>query len=351
MFDSIEIKNYRALNDLRVSHLGRINLVAGENNSGKTALLEALFLLCGAGNPELTINAHVSRGTEATAPSVVPEIAWKPMFRALDMARPVAIAGNHQSLGIMELKIESTQPDTVELSRSRVGDTGNISVPESTNAGELSLTFKQGTGEAITRKIIQTRDGFRVKGPAKQPPFFGVFLSSRIVNTQEDAIRLGQLRKRKQGNLVLEALRIVEPRLQSVEDNSASGIPVIWGDIGLPELVPLSVMGEGMARIARVILAISASPEGIVLVDEIENGLHHSVLGKVWKAIQEAAIQFNTQVFASTHSFECVEAAHKSLSEELVAFHRLEVHEEKALCVSYGASEIKAAIAHGLEVR
>ena len=83
----------------------------------------------------------------------------------------------------------------------------------------------------------------------------------------------------------MNALRIIEPKLQSIEDNSAGGFPMIWGDIGLPELVPLAMMGEGMTRLARLVLAIASAPGGLVLVDEIETGLHHTVLPDVWRAV------------------------------------------------------------------
>ena len=150
---------------------------------------------------------------------------------------------------------------------------------------------------------------------------------------------------------MVSALRIVEPRLQSVEVNSASGVPMIWGDIGLPELVPLPMMGEGMTRIARLILAISAAPGGVVLVDEVENGLHYSALGKVWKAIGEAARQFNTQVVASTHSFECMEAAHQSLDAEDFLVHRLENSDEAIRCITLESEQIRATVEHNLEIR
>ena len=183
-------------------------------------------------------------------------------------------------------------------------------------------------------------------------PFDAVILSTRIANVQEDATRLGRLRKRKQGDLVLDALQIIEPRLQSIEDNSASGIPMIWGDIGLPELVPLAAMGEGMTRIARLVLAISTSPGGLVLVDEVETGLHHSVLPSVWQAVDEAARQFGTQIIATTHSYECVRAAGQSLGgSNGFLLHRLEASDSGNRCVTYHPEDIDAAIRHDLEVR
>jgi len=126
---------------------------------------------------------------------------------------------------------------------------------------------------------------------------------------------------------------------------------MIWGDVGLRELVPLHVMGEGMTRIARLILAISSAPDGIVLVDEIENGLHHSVLAKVWQSVSTAAEEFNTQVFASTHSFECLEAAQNALNKDCFHVCRLEFMEGDIDLVRYDPVELATAVTVGLEVR
>ena len=88
MFQRISIRNYRGFNDVTVDNLGRINLVAGKNNTGKTALLEAIWLLCGAANPRMAINSHVFRGGNPTeSPSWMAETCWKPLFHGLDTGR------------------------------------------------------------------------------------------------------------------------------------------------------------------------------------------------------------------------------------------------------------------------
>ena len=110
-------------------------------------------------------------------------------------------------------------------------------------------------------------------------------------------------------------------------------------------------MGEGMTLIARLVLAIASVPDGVVLVDEIENGIHHSILPDVWPVVDEAARQFRTQIFATTHSLECVTAAHESLSTDRFCLHRLEVADGTSRCVTYEPDSIRAAIQHGLEVR
>ena len=126
---------------------------------------------------------------------------------------------------------------------------------------------------------------------------------------------------------------------------------MIWVDVGLQELVPLSILGAGMTHVARIFLVIASTPGGVVLVDEIENGLHHSVLPDVWKVIAKAAEQFDVQVFATTHSFECIEAAHEGLGPDGFGLHRLETVEGVTRCVTYGPGAIEGAIRHNMEVR
>jgi len=129
---------------------------------------------------------------------------------------------------------------------------------------------------------------------------------------------------------------------------------MIHGDIGGDRLVPLPLMGDGMVRLTSLILAISSAQNGVILVDEIENGLHHSILPKVWTAIGNAAQMFETQVFATTHSFECITAAHKAFTESgLYDFrlHRLERTNEDIRGVTYDQEDLAAAVETDFEVR
>lgn len=106
-----------------------------------------------------------------------------------------------------------------------------------------------------------------------------------------------------------------------------------------------------MTQIARLVLAIASAPDGVVLVDKVEIGIHHSVLPDVWRIIDEAAKQFRTQIFATTYSFECVMAAQESLSKDRFRLHRIEIADKTNRCVTYEPHVINAAIRHNLEVR
>lgn len=350
MLEGLHIRNYRVFNDLTVDHLRRINLIAGKNNAGKTSLLEAIFLLSGAGNPQVVPTIMNYRGIETVTgpPQKVGEIFWKPLFSALDMNRTVEITGQHTSAGPLTLTIVLDKPHTSELPLNAPVETHleNLS-----GASQLMLSFSSHSTGEVKGHMRVTGQAVQFEPPNVELPFPGRFLASRVGNLTADAGLLGRLRQQKQGDILLEPLQVIEPRLQSVEENSASGAPMIWGDIGLAELIPLPVMGEGMTRIARLILAIASTPGGVVLVDEIENGLHHSVLPKVWKVVDTAAKRFNTQIFAATHSFECAEAAHEALCADDFRLHRLEVSGAENRCVTYEPEEIEVAFRQNLEIR
>ena len=353
MFTRLAIKNFRAFGELEVADLGPINLFTGMNNAGKTSLLEAIFLLSGGGSPHLAVSSSIVRGLVGGSEIHSSTALWKEFFVNLDVGKVIEVVATHQALGELTLNIESGLPEHVATVRPTNGDDIAIPPNATTNVPDergLSFSFRQ--GDKVARgHILLKGAGIEVARPTEDVPFPATILVPRGGDVHDDAIRLGVLRRQKRGDILLEALRIVEPRLQSIEDNSASGAPMIWGDVGLPELVPLAVMGEGMTRIARIVLAISSSPKGVVLVDEIENGLHHSVLEKVWEVVELAARQLGTQVFATTHSFECTQAAHHALSHAAFRLHRLEIENDERRCVTYSADAIDGAIKHDLEVR
>lgn len=355
MLSRLRIGNFRAFKPLNIEKLGKINLFSGRNNSGKTSLLEAIFLLSAAPKPAFLLNANVIRGVKVLSGSehVVQNALWKPIFHDLDMSDTIEITGHHFSSGELTVRLTVERPNLFELPL----DTENLMLGENLQNKEiLSLNYiLNGTSKA---KFNISLAGNSMHVEPNQPdveiPFPSTILSTRNRNSEEDAQRLGQLRQQKKGELVVEALRVIDPNLQSIEENTATGVPMIWGDVGLNELVPLPVMGDGMTQLARIVLAISSTPGGIILIDEIENGLHHSVLSQIWRVVQKASDQFNAQIIATTHSYECIEAAEKvfqNSNDNDFLFHRLDTDETGTRCVTYNKETITAAMQHHMEVR
>jgi len=129
----------------------------------------------------------------------------------------------------------------------------------------------------------------------------GIYITSSTRSPKEDAERFSKLERVGRQAEVLETLRLLEPRLQRLSLLVVDGEPIIHGDLGMSELVPLPLMGEGVGRLLLIILAIAYAQGGTILIDEIKNGLHYSVMTDVWKAIADAARRADAQIFATTH--------------------------------------------------
>ena len=348
MLERLHVRNFRRLNDLRIDGLRRINLIAGRNNAGKTSLLEAIFLLSGAGNPRLAINHNLTGITDPDAmPASIWETLWTPLFFGLETEKTIQISGRSSSAGDVSLTIALERPVTTEIPRNK--DSGAL-LKERFGESVLKFTYTdpEGTVESQAR---ETAENIAFDGQDRRLAFPCGIRKPTSGDVKQDAILLGQLRKQKRGDLVRDTLRVIEPELESVEDNSSSGQPLIWADVGMRELVPLPVLGAGMTHLARIVLSSAAVQGGVLLVDEVENGLHHGVLPDAWRVLEKAVREFDVQVFATTHSFECVEAAHGVLGADGFRLHRLEVVDGTNHCVTYSDDAMDGAVRHHMEVR
>lgn len=369
MYQSFEVSNFRCFRKLTLADLERVNLIAGVNNVGKTALLEALFLHCGAYNPALALKVNAFRGIETVKIELGRwvETPWDSLFHQFDITKSVELAGEntvtgHRSLRLRVLREPSELarvaqfinygPD--EAQKALGSDESQKVLDASEMAKVLQLEYQEKGRHGSYYMILDGR-GVRTEPIPPAPPFPAFFQGARIrIPFREEAERFGRLEIHGEQDVALRVLQLIEPRLKRLAIVVVAGEPMLHGDIGAGRLMPLPVMGEGMIRLASLVMHIGNARNGVVLVDEFENGLHHSVLPKVWRAIGEVARQFNTQVFATTHSLECIAAAHQAFAEsERYDFrlHRLERRDETIRAVTYDQETLAAAIETGLEVR
>lgn len=124
---------------------------------------------------------------------------------------------------------------------------------------------------------------------------------------------------------------------------------------GEDERVPLRSLGDGAVRIFGLALALAESRNGFLLIDEAENGIHHSVQADVWRLLLNSAKKNNVQVIATTHGWDCVEKfAEVALEEEDIEGRlvRLERKKDGILrTVEYSEEELVSATRHDFEVR
>ena len=368
MFTSLSISNFRCFEELSIEDsLDRINLIAGLNSVGKTALLEAIYVLVGMGNIELIVQLSNYRGLAGNYLGELPhltELFWDSLFHNLNSSDDIEIRGIHcDGKHTARVSIDRVGTTQILVNDGReVGGTGGLeSLPVYGHFLKLSHSKPDGSVIESAMVLEATRDGtptVRVGSdpPIRpEPPFKGSYLGgNKSRGLQNAAAKYTRLESEGEPSDLLETLKIIEPRLKRVRVGVVAGTPMLRGDIGIGRMVPLSILGDGLGSLANMLLAIADAPGGVVLIDEIENGFHHSVLRQVWQSIDEAARRYNTQVFATTHSFECIEAAHEAFREnQQYAFrlHRLERIAGEIHAITYDQETLAATIRSNLEVR
>ena len=182
-----------------------------------------------------------------------------------------------------------------------------------------------------------------------------VFLAStNSAPPEEDSIRYGELDRINKTKEIVTRLQILEPQLQSLSLIPMGGNPIIYGDNNIGAKIPLPLMGQGIARLSSILLAISEAKKGIVLIDELENGFHHSILPLIWQAITSYAKTNNTQIIATTHSSELISGAVEGISEELrndFKYMRIERNQDKFKTKIYSFEDLSIALKAELEIR
>ena len=367
MYHSFSIKNFRCFDDLTLEGLGRINLIGGRNNIGKTAVLEALWIHHGAANPDLAVRVDAFRGLD----QVAPDNFLGNLFHGFDRDLTVELcAGGDWGDDLRLLRmwfedsptfetpvpgLENNPPDPLQNSSMGIKSSKVIVMDYSYESGGR-LTTKGRLVENQVNPLVRTAglETTIIKGNLLQNRPLAVFLSSRRPDVNnEDVIRYSQLEINGQQDGVLQILQLIEPNLKRLAVVSAGQAPAIYADVKLGRLIPMQLLGDGMSRILTVALSIATVPGGMVAVDEIENGLHYTVMQEVWKAIADFARHYDVQIFATTHSHHCIKSACRAFEgdeEEPLQLYSLGIRKGKMSAVKYDRERLEFAFEVGLGV-
>jgi hypothetical protein len=364
MYTNFRIQNFRGFKDFELKDIKRVNLIAGKNNVGKTALLEALFMFGNPYNPDLTWSVYSFRGINQFKIEFGRwvENPFDSMFHNFDANHHIHLNGFHNIHGSWNLTIrvvdDFTELNTLGI-RNHPTRNEDETIPVSVDSYKaLCFIAKFSDENEIKHYMLLDNQGGKTLIPIPPTPKFQtVFNFARgRVSHDIDAERFTTLRLRGKQDLLLKALQIIEPRLTQIELLKFSAETILHGDIGLGRPIPLPLLGDGISRITSLILALAYAPDGIIVADEIENGLHYSVQKDVWKAIDEASKAFNVQIFATTHSREMAMAAHEAFKDSEsydFKYYRLdrdrETHDIEA--VAYSERIMEAAEEMDAEVR
>ena len=183
-----------------------------------------------------------------------------------------------------------------------------------------------------------------------------LFFSNYQVNLDKVLSIWNEIELTPKEDIVIEALRIILPSVDRIGFSISKGVNNIKLKIkGYKQPVPLSSMGYGMNRILTFAIALVSTEKGVLLIDEIETGLHYEAQLDMWRLVLKTSQDLDVQVFATTHSWDCIAAFKEALQEledqSVAKLFRLDSKYGKLRAVEYDAEEIRIAVNQGVEVR
>lgn len=357
MLKAITIKEFRCFRELRLDGFERINLISGANNVGKTALLEALFLHFGGFNAGLPRLIEDIRGLGSQP--LVPEDLWGWLFPGRDLSREIRTegtdeAGQGHTLTVRLSDVGGALPSSGSYSDISHGP-GSAAFATGGVSRGIRLDCRFSDGQSVQSRADVTESGVRIENAPRDRFLTAIFLPSLYrLSSHDNAAMFTRLEQSGRTEWLTAALRRIDPRLKRIAILVAGGAPMIHADLGEGALVPISHLGQGFGRLLSALLAISLARDGMVLIDEIENGVYHEAMDQVWGAIREASVHANAQVFATTHSWECIRSAHLVFPVDPgcnLRLYRIERVDGTIEAVSYDADSLSMALKTELEVR
>ena len=361
MMKTLKLHLYRGFESYQLTNLARVNLVVGKNNCGKTSILEAVELLLSGGHPSVFLASAIRRDElddDEDAPNHGSQPNLSHVFHghrcvsgdSFSLSSP----DDQQSLTAVILPIDSLSDD--DHLETRTKDGRRIYSDEEPPKFLLRLirnennpiTFPIGENGKLLRRLWvgYLRDGTSPTAPV------------RFLNFDRPSMRAAWNALLAEGREaeIETAMRILMPEINSIHflagDRRRGGILVGQGDD--TRRLPIGSYGDGMRRLLAISLALVSTKNGCVLIDEIDTGFHWTVMEDLWRLVVETAERLNVQVFATTHSYDCIKGlgalvrSRPDLAEQ-VTVQKMHLSLEQAVCIP--GEEISIAVEQNIEVR
>ncbi|MGL6076018.1 MAG: AAA family ATPase [Fimbriiglobus sp.] len=335
MLSRVAITNYRSFQSYRLGGLAQVNLLVGKNNCGKTAILEAIQFLATGGAAEVLQEIAERRGEQVFADrsSSTPSVDVQHLFyghevRAgtcfrvegdngyLPVSAKISFMNGYDRFRASPLSNHSTHVGMIEIGGSLLGV--DYTRQYYINASGAAFFDGPAVPSAATYSEQPHSDS-----PITEPRPVRM-LSTDLLNTGQLGVFLDEININQQEANLISALKLLDSRIESISIATGSNpiaflrtrAGVVVGLEGQKKRVPLGSLGDGTRRILSIAASLECAKDGMVLADEIDSGLHYSMMQNMWKMVIERAVASNTQVFATTHSWDCIEALSLLCQEE-----------------------------------
>ena len=374
MLKSLYINNYRNLKELKINSLGNINLITGKNNTGKSSILEAIAIYASGANMQIVNELLKERG-ESLKSSVNNKNYISNNIKAISSLFNDRKIGFDVKDAITIGSVEETLFGDENISEQRVSLRFIQYLDEITRDNISNISTRKRTIVDFDQKLDNLKIGIEIRNGRKSyiqsiederirfsNSLFDnndnfEFIRTRNIDRDINSKLWDDITLTEKEQYVIDALKIIEPfaeRIAFIEENTRERTAVIKLS-NSSSIIPLRSMGDGINRILTIILALVNTDNGFLLIDEFENGLHYTVQEKLWNIVFVLANKLGVQVFATTHSEDCILAFERELNKKGNNFDgkliRLDNDNGIIKQVEFSARELKIANDNDIEIR
>ncbi len=368
MLQTLKIQNFKNIKNLDFPELATINLITGKNNTSKTSLLEAIAILASNADFEFIYSILRERGelfySEESTRKINPVKSLSSLFnnRQIDNngLNSIFIGDEINYLRLEFIRyieeIDDDNENNVILRKYRTKIPKKAIVPNTLLGLEIALG-KDKTIFSIKEIEPHSMRSFTFLDMVSVIDF--QFIKPIAHEEDSNANLWDNITLSEKEAYVIEALQIIEPNLEKIAfvkaENSTNGRKAAAKLKGVSERISLQSMGDGINRILTIILGLVNSENGYCLIDEFENGLHYSVQEKLWEIVFKLATKLNVQVFATTHSNDCInsfsEVINANNNQNLGKLFRLDRVKDEIKLETYDSKDLKIATENNIETR
>ena len=301
---SISIKNFRGIRCAEIDGLERVNVFLGNNNCGKSSVLESVLILMGANNPALPLEANVNRNYSSVRGG-----DFEFFFHDCDTASPIDISSKTDENVFLQCCITFGKIMLETINASEINEQSLSSLQNYV----LKQNFKYGTNTYVSSLTYSLKDSkLNFQPSAKPAACKTAFYMAPRYNFNDYIRHFDQIVADKEKANVVDALNAMEPRIKDV---AVVGDKVMV-DVGLDRLIPINLMGDGTRKLFTIVTALYNAKNGILIIDEVDNGLYFKSMETLWKSILYMARKYDIQVFLSTHSVDSLNALSRVLADQ-----------------------------------
>ncbi|MBC1196623.1 ATP-binding protein [Microcystis aeruginosa BLCCF158] len=380
MLQSLKIEGFRGFQSFEMANLGRINLLVGKNNSGKTSILEAIQFLYVQNNLDIFLETISYRGefgwSESNRTKVFEICHLFPGHEIIPSKEIIIIGSRESHQESVTISVKSI-PIQLSLFSDKNDDLNNDNIfdDEEWNKLLLSIRWSQSQKpielELLANGTLARDSTRRMASLSRISHKIGIdnkielkFLTPFSLTSSDMAALFDNIVLSPLEDLIIESLKIIEPKIERIASvgfgkySTANNLGVRGGFLikikNHDQPIPIGSLGDGFWRMLGLVLAMVNLENGILLVDEIDSGLHFTVMTDMWKVVWETAKKLNIQVFATTHSRDCWQSLGELITEEKITDNEITIQridKEKEKAVSFNTRQIYLASERDIEVR